>query len=154
MTASPGLAGRAGFAAALAVLAGCGLEPDVGPLLAGSCSNADSDPVAQVSFAAQIQPVFNQSSGGCSCHVPSPSGPGPGTQLGGLDLSSLDMLRAGGVGSGPRIVVAGQPCESVLFQKLTVAPPFGSRMPLGGPFLSAAELQLLHDWIAEGAGDN
>jgi hypothetical protein len=61
----------------------------------------------------------------------------------------------GGFHSGAQIVVAGDPCASIMYQKLSDAPPFGSRMPLNGPpFWTDDELQLLHDWIAEGASDN
>jgi hypothetical protein len=135
-------------------LAACGIEPDVGKPLAGACSNADTDEAMAVSFRNQIRPLLARSLAGCSCHVPSSTGSAPGIQLGGLDLSSLASLRAGGFNSGATIVVASQPCDSVLYQKVYEAPPFGSRMPLGGPFWSDAELALLHDWIAEGAADN
>ena len=142
-------------AAALAVLGACALEPDVGPLLAGTCKNADRNPDARVSFTNDIRPLFNRMTGGCGCHMPSAAGPGTGTQLSGLDLSSLASLRAGGASSGSRIVVAGEPCSSILYLKVEDAPPFGSRMPLNGPpFLSDEETDLIHDWIAEGAADN
>jgi hypothetical protein len=37
-------------------------------------------------------------------------------------------------------------------QKISAAPPFGARMPLDGPpFLSASQIQVISDWIAEGA---
>jgi hypothetical protein len=142
-------------AAALAVLGACALEPDVGPLLAGTCKNADRNPDARVSFTNDIRPLFNRMTGGCGCHMPSAAGPGTGTQLSGLDLSSLASLRAGGASSGSRIVVAGEPCSSILYLKVEQAPPFGSRMPLGGPpFFSDEEEDLLHDWISEGANNN
>jgi len=55
----------------------------------------------------------------------------------------------------PKIVVPGQPCASILYLKVDEAPPFGARMPLDGPpFWTEDEIQRLHDWIAEGAGDN
>jgi hypothetical protein len=140
-----------GLAIALGAAACVDLEPDVGPRLAGSCSDADTDPAVAVSFSRQIRPLIT---GACSCHLPSPSGPGPGTQLGGLDLTSLASLREGGVASGPQVVIDGKPCASILYQKVSPAPPFGSRMPLGGPFLTNEELRQFHDWIAEGAADN
>lgn len=131
------------------------LVPDVGPLLAGSCDNADTDPAVSVSFATQIRPVLSRPMAGCGCHMPSAAGAGPATQITGLDLSTLASLRAGGHSSGSQIVVAMQPCSSILYQKVDEAPPFGSRMPLGGPpFLSDDEIRLIHDWIAEGATDN
>ena len=145
MTARAWLAGA--LAVATAAVACAQLEPDVGPPLAGTCNNTDTDLRAAVSFTANIRPLLAR----CSCHLPSASGPGPGILIAGLDLSSLESLREGGNASEARIVIDGEPCASVLFQKLSEAPPFGSRMPLGGPFLTSDELQLLHDWIAEGA---
>lgn len=49
-------------------------------------------------------------------------------------------------------VAAGDPDASFLLTKLA-GPPLGqgSRMPLGGPYLDATEMQLIHDWIAQGA---
>jgi hypothetical protein len=150
-----GRAASALVAAALVAIGACALEPDVGPLLAGTCKNTDSNPDAQVSFANHIRPLFNRMIGGCGCHMPSATGPGTGTQLSGLDLSSLASLRAGGASSGNRIVVAGEPCSSILYLKIDQAPPFGSRMPLGGPpFFTDEEEELVHDWIAEGAANN
>ena len=46
----------------------------------------------------------------------------------------------------------GHPDNSFLLVKLTGPPPGqGSRMPLTGPLLSAAEIQLIRDWITAGA---
>jgi hypothetical protein len=141
--------------AALATASACALEPDVGPLLAGSCSDTDTHPDRVVSFAAQIRPILDRPMAGCSCHMPLPGGPGMATQLSGLSLSSYASLREGGVNSGSQIVIAGQPCASILYQKVSDAPPFGSRMPLTGPpFLTSDELALIHDWIAEGAANH
>ena len=149
------MTGRARHAAAAAMLVaitGCDLAPDVGPLLAGVCSDTDTDPGASVSFANQIRPLLNSPTG-CSCHMPGPFG--VAIPLSGLDLGSLSSLRSGGRLSGAEIVVAREPCSSILYQKVSEAPPFGSRMPLDGPpYLNADELALLHDWIAEGAADN
>jgi hypothetical protein len=149
-------AGLALLAASVAAFAAaCALEPDVGPRLAGSCSNADTHPGTPVSFSREIRPLISRPAGGCGCHLPSSSGAGPGTQLSGFDLSSLSTLRAGGLNSGARIIVAGEPCASIMYEKLSDAPPFGSRMPLNGPpYFNPDELRLLHDWIAEGANDN
>ena len=141
--------------AALAAAAGCSLAPDVGPRLAGGCDDAAANPGRPVSFSADIYPLIVRMNGGCTCHLPTPNGNGIATQISGLNLSSLATLRMGGVNSGARVIVAGEPCSSIMYQKLSVAPPFGSRMPLNGPpFWTTDELQLLHDWIAEGASDN
>jgi hypothetical protein len=150
----------------LVFLAACDLAytPDVGQLQApdddpappdagtGSAAGPptkciDSNPDVAVSFAHDIRPLTTRSPGGCSCHQASTTS--------GFNLGSYDSLRRGGANSGTKIIVAGKPCESILVQKLGLAPPFGARMPYNGPpYLSATELQLVRDWIAEGALDN
>ncbi len=146
---------RVALVAVFGVVAACALVPDVGPPLAGTCDDTDTNPGKPVSFTGDIHPLIFRSSGGCGCHLPTPIGDGQGTQISGLDLSSYTALRAGGLNSGSRVVIAGQPCSSILYQKLSDSPPFGSRMPLNGPpFWTPDELRLLHDWIAEGASDN
>lgn len=131
---------------------GCELEPEVGPPLTERCSNDDSDPARDTSFARDVQPLILRSAGGCVlCHDPSGSNP-LGVELGGLDLRTYESLREGGAQSGASIVVPGRPCESDLYLKLSPSPRFGSRMPFDGPpFFTATELQLVSDWIAEGA---
>jgi hypothetical protein len=137
-------------------------EPDVGKRFPGGndggvdavegapvgCDNRDSDPLTVVSFSANIRPLMNRTPGGCApCHL--------GRATSGGDWSSYQSLRRGGTNSGARIVVTGEPCSSIFFQKLGRTPPFGSRMPLNGPpYFSAEERQLVHDWIAEGAQNN
>lgn len=160
LSALVGMAVSAGFVGLAAVaglaLSSCDMEPDVGEPIHERCADGDTDPDTDVSFEQDfLTAIVARTSGGClSCH--DPSSPTPvGVEIGGLDLRSYESLRAGGVNSGANIVVAGQPCDSVLFQKLAPGPPFGSRMPLNGPpFLTSEELTTLHDWIAEGARDN
>ena len=132
------------------------VDPQVGAPLAARCANQDADPDNDVSFSRDLQPLFRGEAGnvGCSCHIP--TNPDPiGFQESGLDLSTYSSARAGGVNSLGSIIVAGMPCESILWQKASPSPPFGSRMPFDGPpFLSDDALQLIADWIAEGARDN
>jgi len=153
---------RRALIAALAVAAGLGGRPldapvpGVRPPLGGGCDGADSDPATAVSFARDVRPLMDRprTEGGCSCHTPT-NGTPTGIELGGLDLGSVDSLRQGGRIAGAEIVVPGDACASVLVQKISETPPFGSRMPLDGPaFLTADEQRLIHDWIAEGAEDN
>lgn len=133
----------------LASTACMGLEPDVGPLLAGTCDNSDGDPDTDVSFTYDVQPLLTRAMGGCSCHTPASS-----SIAANFDVSSLPTMRRGGATSGNRIVVDGEPCASVLYQKVSDTPPFGSRMPLGNMPLTPEEVELVHDWIAEGAKAN
>ncbi|GAB4523664.1 MAG: hypothetical protein Tsb0020_42000 [Haliangiales bacterium] len=140
-------------------LSGClldGVAPEVGEQLVDDCSNEDSDPGTPVDFQRDIvERIFMRDSTGClQCHAP--NAPSPiGFQIGQLDLSSYDELRAGGLIGRSQIVVPEFPCDSILLQKVTASPPFNARMPQNGPpYLADEEIQLIHDWIAEGARSN
>lgn len=138
--------------------AGCLPEPEVGaPLtpndapVVGCTSNSDSDPAMDVSYSTDlVDGVFVR--GRCiSCHI---SG-GRGVVESGLRMTSYRSLRNGGRHSGASIVVPGAPCSSVLVLKIEPSPPFGQQMPYNGPpYLSADDIQLVSDWVAEGARDN
>ena len=136
-------------------LGGCidKLEPTVGPPVREVCQNADHDLSRDVRFSADVSSIIDEYH--CrDCHTPTGKTP-IGIEVGGLDLSSYDSLRAGGVRSSGTIVIPGQPCESVLLQKVGEGPPFGSRMPLDGPpYLEAEDLDVISDWIFEGAVDD
>ena len=141
------------LAGALALATGCDyLTPEVGAPLVARCTDDDSDPDTQVSFRQDILPLFEEYCVGC--HTPGGRSP-IGIEVGRLNLESYTSLRAGGAISGSNVIQPGQPCASVLHQKLGPAPPFGGRMPLNGPpFVDEDEILLVHDWIAEGAREN
>ena len=131
-------------------------EPDVGEALAGTCDPADSNPDQDISFRNHILPAMIRPLGeaGCSCHLPS-SSLQIGISIGGLNAGTLESLRRGGINTGSQLIVPGDPCASLITQKVSETPPLGARMPLDGPpYLSDAERQAIHDWIAEGAKDN
>ncbi len=139
--------------AGAASLAACSsIEPEVGERLS-ACVDADSNPNVSVSFKDQIRPLMDGVTPGpqpCSnCHYHSRGLMG-GLRDTGLDLETLGSLRKGGFATTDDIVVPGKPCESVIVQKLkgTYA---RARMPKGGPYWTAEQLQLMIDWIAEGA---
>jgi hypothetical protein len=131
------------------------LDPDVGPLQVPFCTDGDSDPDRSVSFSSDVFPLMHRSVGGCmGCHDPDIGG-AIGVTISGLDLSDYAALIKGGANSATTIVVPGTPCNSALYLKLTTAPPSGARMPKNGPpFFTTDELQLVHDWIAEGGLEN
>lgn len=132
------------------------IEPDVGELRAGTCKSQDSDPARNVSFTDDLLPLFQRSGtqGGCSCHQPSNRAT-PGIDQSGLSLENYRTLLQGGTNSHDTIVVPGDPCASLIVQKVGSAPPVGQRMPPGGPpFMTPDEIALLSDWIYEGAHDN
>jgi hypothetical protein len=144
----------------LAFLAGCLPGPDVGALQApndgtlgdvSATCNVDSDPGASISYSGDlVGGVFVR--GHCfTCHT----GGGEGTQQSGFNMGSYETLRAGGQHSGTQVVVPSQPCSSILVLKIDTPPPFGKRMPYNGPpYLASHDIQLVRDWIAEGAHDN
>lgn len=128
------------------------------PNIFARCRNEDTDPATPVSFQRDIlQGIFmvqREAAPGCSCH--NPADPLPvGFQMSGLDLSSHASALRGGTNTAATAVIPGRPCDSALYLKVTPAPPLGARMPRNGPpFLSDAQIRLIHDWIAEGARAN
>jgi hypothetical protein len=141
-----------------AALFGCldTFEPETGPLVVSPCENIDSDRDVDVSFRNDIQAgIFEREEINCvRCHTPTGETP-IGIEATGFDVSNRATLLRGGNNTGAGIVIVGQPCDSLLVQKVSAAPPVGSRMPLPGPpFLTERDQQLLKDWIAEGARDN
>ncbi len=78
-----------------------------------------------------------------------------------LSLDSYQAIMEGGKHGVP--VVPGNPDKSLLIQKVTGNASFGDRMPLARKLssgekqqkhLSAEELAILKDWIAQGAKEN
>jgi hypothetical protein len=138
-------------------LGGCDLlDPQTGPSSV-ACSDTDSDPANPVSFAMQIRPLMDRSNTdptghGClTCHY-STQPIHICTDLTGLDVATLGALRQGGTITGANIIIPGKPCESALVQKLQGDYFEGLQMPKDGPpYWSQDEIQLVIDWIAEGA---
>ena len=123
------------------VIAGCS---DMGSNPASLDQSVPPAPTTQngdVSFQSHIKPIF-QRYGCAGCHAGS----------GGLFTQTVAQLLQGG-DHGPA-VVAGKADVSVLVRKLSPSPPFGARMPEGGPYLPDSTLQAIKDWINQGAKDN
>jgi len=93
------------------------------------------------SFANDILPRF-QRYGCLGCHGGS----------GGLFVDTQPHLLQGGV-HGPA-VVPGDADASLLIRKLSPNPPFGSRMPQGGSALADTTIQVIREWIDQGALNN
>lgn len=100
------------------------------------CSNLFS----QVSYTNQIQPIFNTNC--TSCHV----GGGAAT----LDLTSYDGVMSGGV-SGLSII-SGDNENSELYIRIILPEGTAGSMPPNDP-LSQEEIDLIGDWINEGANN-
>ena len=99
------------------------------------------DTSSTVSFQNNVLPIFVKF--GCyDCHG--------GTN--GLVVHTVADLLKGGV-HGPAIV-PGKADSSLIMKKTSAAPPFGDRMPQGGPYCSDSIRAVIATWINQGAKDN
>ncbi len=78
-----------------------------------------------------------------SCHCSEDDNPSE------LYLDAYESLMKGGKHGVP--VVAGKPDESSMYFKLLPDPPFGRQMPRGRKKITPAAVQVIHDWIQQGA---
>lgn len=115
--------------------------PEVFALCNLEATEEDAPPITEVSFRNDILPVF-QRHGCLSCHG--------GTNN--LFVGTVAQLLAGGT-NGPA-VTPGNADGSLIIRKTSPTPPFGDRMPLGGPYLPDSTLQVLRTWINQGTKDN
>jgi hypothetical protein len=136
--------------AATTVSACAELQPEVGDRLE-ACVDTDSDPATRVDFKTQVRPIIEARCANCHYY-------GRGTEEGyresGFDQETLGALRKGGRNTGANVIVAGKPCSSLYVQKIRGTFPIGARMPKNGPYLGREDIQLVMDWIAEGAVGN
>lgn len=91
------------------------------------------------SFRDDILPILTNRCAFAGCHVAG----GPG----GIDLRAYDTVIAGG--RDDDTIIAGDARESELVEVIVEG-----EMPPGGPPLPAAQIQLIIDWINEGAKNN
>ncbi len=92
----------------------------------------------EVSYAQDIQPIFNMRCD--NCHM----GNHPSE---GLDLGSYEGLMAGSQ-NGP-VIAPGSAGDSLLIDLVTEG-----EMPKRGPHLTDTQIQQLIDWVNAGAPDN
>ena len=101
------------------------------------------DPVAagraSPSFSADISPILTNRCALPGCHVAG----GPHD----IDLRTYDSVKAGG--DDGAIVIAGDAKESEIVEEIVEG-----KMPPDGPPLETAQIQLIVDWITEGAKNN
>lgn len=104
-----------------------------------------------VSFANQVQPIFTNNCVNAGCH---PGGGAPFSLAAGVSYGQL-VNQDASVGScqGQKRVQPGDANNSVLVKRLEGS-ACGNRMPLGGSALSSASIQLIRDWITQGALNN
>jgi len=100
-------------------------------------------PGATVTFTADVERIVVAS---CACHR-------NGNRSGGFDQDTFEsVLRGGNSNATNPEVIPGNGAGSLMYQKVSMnSPPVGSRMPLGGPFISPEDQQTIKDWIDQGA---
>ena len=96
---------------------------------------------SQVDYSTQIQPIFDNNC--ISCHIDG------GTYFGGLDLSSYSLVMEGG--SSGNTIVPYDHSSSELFHRITLDESDNEFMPQNGTSLSQTEIDLIAQWIDEGA---
>ncbi len=118
-------------------------------ILTGNCGDGGSSPTdpgdddlpqESVDYGTQVQPVFDSYC--VNCH-------GGVSTNGNLVLTSYSSLMSGNSSNGP-VVTAGDGEGSILIRKLR-GTTVGSQMPPGGIPLSNATIDLISQWIDEGA---
>ena len=133
----------------------------------GGCKNDDATlgvpsplpPAAIISLSRDVQPIFNRSCALSGCH----SGSSPQASMS-LEAGMIydPVLGAVGVSSleapGLKRIDPGSSLSSYLVAKLedkqASVGGIGDRMPLGSPPLDPIEIQVIREWIDQGAQDN
>jgi hypothetical protein len=146
---------------ALTECAGGCVDPDTNALHCGGCDSPCPSGAAceggactcagpEVSYAADLEPMFVADCGGMGCH-------GGVLPQDGLDLESgagyAGLVGVASEQCGDRLLVEpGQPDTSYLLDKmLGVDMCMGTRMPKGAMPYSAAQIDLITAWICQGA---
>jgi hypothetical protein len=100
-----------------------------------------------ISYASQIQPIFNNACSGGFCHT-------SGDNANGVNLDTYqNTMNSSGSSYGDLIVVPGNASQSPLVDKLGSNPEFGSQMPLSGS-ISSSDVGKIIAWIDQGAQNN
>jgi hypothetical protein len=104
---------------------------------------------AQIDFTTQVQPIFTNNCTDSACH--DSDGPQQGMDLtAGNSYNNIVNVAATGRPNEVR-VTPGSLSESYLYRKLTNDNITGSPMPFGNYPLPTAQLNIIRDWITEGA---
>jgi len=127
------------YIAILLVLIFVNCTQDTGPV------DDQNVPGENISYSNDVQPIFDQAC--ISCHPNS----------GNLDLTAAnsynDLVNVNASGYSGKRVVPGDAEQSILYKKIDGSGAYGSNMPLGGS-LSSAQINLIKQWIEEGALNN
>lgn len=110
----------------------------------------DAGGPAPVAVPVCVSNVFSMHCGTAACHGDGATqvdlvSPGVAARLVGQQAGAAGMCAG-------RVFVSADGSESLLLDKLSDAPPCGSKMPLVGAALADAELKCVMDWVASLAG--
>jgi hypothetical protein len=130
-------------------------------LLGGACDTTGTEalppPPPKVSFASQIQPIFDTHC--IRCHVLGGFANQSGIPLKLVNGQSYDLLVNKSSAQRPdlTLVKPGDSASSLLYMKITQdPPPIGRHMPwdsgqIGSTIVSDDEKELIREWIDDGA---
>ena len=104
-------------------------------------SRGVSDSTHSYTYEKDIAPIVDKYC--VSCHGSDNMNPSD------LYMDDFATLMKGGKHGIP--VVPGDPEKSALYFKLLPDPPFGKQMPRGHKKITPEAVQIIHDWIQEGA---
>jgi hypothetical protein len=108
------------------------------PYLAQTQNSPNPD-APKVDYLKDVQPILEKN---CySCH-------GASAQMSALRLDSRQAILAGGTNG--KIVVPGKSADSTLYKRVAGIGDL-SRMPFGSQPLNASQIQVIRDWINQGA---
>jgi hypothetical protein len=94
-----------------------------------------------LTYVADVAPVIKNYC--LPCHLEENENPS------GLAMDNYALLMKGG--NKGNTLIPGKPQSSNLYLKLLPTPPFGKQMPRNRRKLSEEEIQLIYDWIEQGA---
>jgi hypothetical protein len=135
---------------------GCGDDETTQPPQLADCSSiADTTQAATVSYANDIFPLFEPQGYNCNssgCH----GSPLVSSNYAVSTYEDLFMQGDEAVAMNICSIKPGDPDASYLYLKMKgqVGTIQGERMPLGGPVVTPADLDLMRVWILEGARNN
>ena len=109
----------------------------------------DDDATPPASFANDVMPLF----AGCSCHMTGNPSAAFSLEANAAYANMVDVASTL-MGSMDRVEPGDPENSFVLLKVRDASPPAGDQMPPPGPYLSQPEIDLITQWINEGALDN
>jgi hypothetical protein len=119
---------------------------DKGPII------VDPGDTQVVSYALDIQPIFDAHCNGPGCHDTFEQSALLNLEA---DVSYEDLLTSPSLTSPPEVlVVPYEPENSVLLLKVNGTPAYNPQMPLFAPALAESQILAIDAWIRQGALNN